>query len=308
MKLMVVAFAGALGLFATHDVSAEPIRVTLLGTGSPEASPERSGPSTLVEVGDEKLIFDVGRGATVRLQQAKVPLVNVTVFLTHLHSDHINGLGDLWSSSYMSPTFRDKPLKVFGPTGVAELTNGLRMAFQPDIDIRSAEMATRDLPFHLSGAAFDATVVDREGVVFDKGGVIVTAIRVNHAENRAFGYRVDYDGHSVVISGDTSFSENLMMKAQGADLIIHEVMAVSDELSKDPLMSFIFEAHTSPEQAGSLFASAKPKMAVFTHIILLDVTETQLEMATRKTYLGPLRVGQDLMTFLVDDEVTIMDR
>lgn len=308
MKSKIAIFAVVLGLFAADVVSAESIRVTLLGTGTPEASPDRFGPATLVEAGDEKLIFDVGRGATVRLAQANVPLKNITVFLTHLHSDHINGLGDLWASGYMGPVFREKPLKIYGPTGIAQLTNGLKIAFQPDIEIRSAEMAARNQPFHLSGADFDVTEVKGDGVVFDKGGVKVTAIRVNHAENRAFGYRVDFDGKTVVISGDTSFSENLMKKSEGADLIVHEVMGVSDMLMKNPLIKGVLEVHTTPAQAGTLFSKVQPKLAVYTHILLFGVSEEDLVTQTRETYSGPLKVGQDLMTFVVDDEVSIMNR
>jgi len=302
MKSIVTIFTVVLALFAINVVSAESIRVTLLGTGSPAPSPDRYGPSTLVEAGDEKLIFDAGRGVIVRLDQIKVPMKNITVFLTHLHSDHINGLGDLWAAGYMTPTFRDKPMKIYGPTGIAEVTAGLKMVFQPDIDIRTVEAAKLSSPFHLSGAAFDATQVDRDGVVFDKGGVKVTAIRVNHADNKAFGYRVDYGGHSVVISGDTGLSKNLMEKARGADLIIHEVMGIDDKRLKIPLYKSFLTEHTSPEQAGSLFANVKPKMAVFTHIILVGVSEDEIVKKTRKTYSGPLKVGRDLMTFVVDED------
>ena len=308
MNLVVTIFAILLGVFTVNTASAESIRVTLLGTGTPDPSAERYGPSTLVEAGDEKLIFDVGRGATVRLAQAKVSLKNMTVFLTHLHSDHINGLGDLWASGYMGPVFNEKPLKIFGPAGITQLTDGLKKAFQPDIDIRSAEMAARNLPFHLSGANFDATEVKGDGVVFDKGGVKVTAIRVKHAENKAFGYRVDYDGKSVVISGDTSFSENLMEKSKGADLIVHEVMGVSEKLMKNPLIKGVLEVHTTAEQAGVLFSKVQPKMAVFTHILLFGVSEKKLVTQTRKSYSGPLKVGQDLMIFVVDDDVTMIKK
>ena len=107
MKSIVIIFTAVLGLFVANGVNAEPIRLTLLGTGSPVPSPTRFGPATLVEAGEEKLIFDVGRGATIRLRQAEVPLKNFTVFLTHLHSDHINGLGDLWSFSYITPISGD---------------------------------------------------------------------------------------------------------------------------------------------------------------------------------------------------------
>ena len=308
MKLVVTIFAIVLGLFAINSASAESIRVTLLGTGTPAPSVDRYGPSTLVEAGNEKLLFDVGRGATVRLAQAKIPLKGITVFLTHLHSDHINGLGDLWASGYMGPVFREKPLKIFGPTGIAQLTDGLKIAFQPDVDIRSVEMAARNQPFYVSGANFDPTEVKGDGVIFDKGGVTVTAIRVKHAENTAFGYRVDYDGKTVVVSGDTSFSENLMKKSEGADLIVHEVMGASDMLMKNPLIKGVLEVHTTPAQAGTLFSKVQPKLAVYTHLLLFGVSEEDLVTQTRKTYSGPLKVGQDLMTFVVDDEVSIMNR
>jgi len=308
MKLVVTIFAIVLGLFAINSASAESIRVTLLGTGTPAPSVDRYGPSTLVEAGNEKLLFDVGRGATVRLAQAKIPLKGITVFLTHLHSDHINGLGDLWASGYMGPIFREKPLKIFGPTGIAQLTDGLKIAFQPDVDIRSVEMAARNQPFHVSGANFDPTEVKGDGVVFNKGGVKVTAIRVKHAENKAFGYRIDYAGKSVVISGDTAFSENLMKKSKGADLIIHEVMGVGDKQMKSPLIKGVLEVHTTPEQAGTLFSKAQPKLAVYTHLLLFGVSEKELVAETRKTYSGPLILGQDLMTFVVDDDVTMIKK
>lgn len=315
MKYKILLIAPAIFLASSvfaqetkSNASDVAIRVTLLGTGSPVPSPDRFGPSTLIEVGEEKLLFDVGRGATVRLAQAKVSLKNITVFLTHLHSDHINGLGDLWSSGYMAPVFNENPLKIFGPTGIAELTGGLKKAFQPDIDIRLVEMSKRGQPFHLSGANFDATEVNNDGVVFSRGGVIVTAIRVNHAENKAFGYRVDYKGKSVVISGDTNFSENLVNKSKGADLIIHEVMGVSDKQMENPLIKDVLEAHTTPEQAGSLFSKVQPKMAVYTHILLFGVSEEALVTKTRKTYSGPLVIGYDLMTIEVDEEVTIIKK
>lgn len=306
LSIVILSTSSVFSQETNSNLSAGVIRVTLLGTGSPEPSPNRFGPSTLVEAGGEKLLFDVGRGATVRLAQAKVPLKNITVFLTHLHSDHINGLGDLWSSGYMGPVFREKPLKIFGPTGIVQLTDGLKLAFQPDVDIRSTEMAARKLPFHVSGANFDPSEVKGDGVVFDRGGVTVTAIRVKHAENKAFGYRVDYDGKSVVISGDTAFSENLMEKSKGADLIIHEVMGVSDKLMKNPLIKGVLEVHTTPEQAGTIFSKVQPKLAVYTHILLFGVSEKDLVTETRKTYSGPLKVGQDLMTFIVDDDVTMI--
>ena len=174
-----VAFL-TLGLFVAGVVSAESIRVTLLGSGGPEPNPDQFGPSTLVEAGEEKLIFDAGRGATIRLAQTKVPLSGITVFITHLHSDHLNGLSDIWTAGYMPPTLRQTPLEIFGPPGIVELAGGLQVAFKADIDIRTAELGGSDAGFSTKATTFDATEVSRDGVFFDRGGVTVSAISVEH--------------------------------------------------------------------------------------------------------------------------------
>ena len=301
--------AAVMALITVYDASAESIRVTLLGSGGPEPSPDRFGPSTLVEAGDEKLIFDAGRGATIRLAQAKVPLSGITVFITHLHSDHLNGLSDLWTTGYIPPTLRQTPLEIYGPPGIVELAGGLQVAFKADLEIRSKELGERGIDFSTSAATFDATEIGRDGVFFDRGGVTVSAISVEHGASKAFAYRVEYGGRSVVISGDTKLSKNLIDKARGVDLIIHEVMAVDDQLlAGSQLMQNILEGHTPPGDAGRLFSEVKPKMAAFNHIILVESSDDDLEMMTRKTYDGPLTVGQDLLTFVVGDEVSVQKR
>ena len=158
MKSIVTIYTVVLVLFYTNVACAESIRVTLLGSGGPTTSPTRFGASTLVEAGKEKLVFDVGRGAIIRLEQIKTPLSNITVFLTHLHSDHMNGLSDLWSVSYIAPTFRKTPLEIYGPPGIVNVTSGIQTAYKSDIDIRSLEYAAKGVDFYPSGATFNATV------------------------------------------------------------------------------------------------------------------------------------------------------
>ena len=301
-----VAFL-TLGLFVAGVVSAESIRVTLLGSGGPEPDPDRFGPSTLIEAGEEKLIFDAGRGTTIRLAQTKVPLSGITVFITHLHSDHLIGLSDLWNIGYLPPILRQTPMEIYGPPGIVEMAGGLQVTFKADREDRLTELAERGI--NLSPATFDATEVRRDGVFFDRGGVTVSAISVEHGAGRAFAYRVEYGGRSVVISGDTHLSKNLIEEARGADLIIHEVMAVDEDVLKgSDMIQQILTGHTPPEDAGILFSEVEPRMAVYNHIIRIGASDEAIETATRKTYSGPLKVGQDLMTFVVDDEVSIIER
>lgn len=200
--------------------NSDTIRVTLLGTGVPTPVMERFGPSTLVEAGGQTLLFDAGRGALQRLFQLQPPIKEVrNIFLTHLHSDHLVGLPDLWLTGWLDgrPT---RPLRVWGPRGTQAMMGHLEQAFQYDIRIRLYD--DRTPPEGVVVIAEDIS----EGVIYERDGLKVTAIEVDHAPiYPAFGYRVDYAGHSVVISGDTRFSENLISKAQGADVIIHEVIA-----------------------------------------------------------------------------------
>ena len=136
MLLRITIFTLFLGLFGADVVGAESIRVTLLGSGGPEPNPDQFGPSTLVEAGEEKLIFDAGRGATIRLAQTKVPLSGIAVFITHLHSDHLNGLSDLWTTGYMPPRLRKTPLEGYGAAVIVGLAGGLQIAVKADVESR----------------------------------------------------------------------------------------------------------------------------------------------------------------------------
>jgi ribonuclease Z len=147
----------------------------------------------------------------------------------------------------------------------------------------------------------------KEGIVYEQDGVTVTAFDVDHGElvKPAFGYRVDYDGRSAVVSGDTRFNENLIRHATGTDLLIHQVAAVRPELLTSPVFQVILAHHTKPEEAGVVFARTKPRLAVFYHFSLLGtpqvppMTEQEVVQLAQKNYKGPLLAGEDLMVFRI---------
>ena len=298
----------AVTLFAAAVVSAaaqgQGIRVTLLGTGCPPPAMSRFGPSTLVEAGEQKLLFDAGRGALQRLTQLKVRWQDVNgVFLTHLHSDHTVGFPDLWLTGWLIVPGRNVPLKVWGPRGTSKMMFHLKQAFEYDIRIRRVN----------DRAGPDGVVLlvkdIGEGVVYDKGGVKVTAVEVDHAPVKpAFGYRIDYAGRSVVLSGDTRVSENLIRHSQGVDLLVHEVF-VPETLKRAGVppdrAKNIVAYHTTPEQAGQVFARVQPKLAVYSHICLPTATDQDLLPPTRKTYAGPLELGEDLMVIEVGAKIEV---
>lgn len=282
---------------------AQDFKVTLLGTGNPRPMMSRFGPSILVEAGKEKLLFDCGRGATQRLYQLKISFSDITgLFLTHLHSDHTVGIPDLWLTGWVMG--RSTPLPVWGPEGTKAMMDHLREAYAFDIHIR------RDVDTKLPGAGAEVVAKEiEEGVVYNSAGVKVTAFLVDHGEIKpAFGYRVDYGGRSVTMSGDTRPSENLIKYAQGTDVLIHEVIdpeAFEGTVTADSKeqRKKIIEHHTTPEQAGIVFSRVKPRLAVYSHIVPPDVPEVIPH--TRKTYSGPLEVGEDLMSIDIGNKIEV---
>lgn len=303
------AWAGVVRTGAGSAWAAQPdITVTLLGTGSPIPLPDRFGPATLVQANGQALLFDAGRGVTIRLFQLGVPMRAVDpVFFTHYHSDHVDGLTDLWLTGWLAGPWagRSKPLHLIGPTGVKALAAGLRQSYADDIRIRIA-----DEHYPPEGVVLETQEFTRDGTVYEKNGIKVTAFEVNHGDliKPAYGYRVDYNGHAVVISGDTRYNDNVIKYGTGVDLLVHEVCAARPEIENDKVMRAIIAHHTSPADAGRVFSAARPKLAVFSHIVLLAEpkvpapTVDDIVRQTRETYQGPLVVGADLMSFAISRE------
>jgi len=282
-------------------VNAPVIKVTLLGTGTPQPIMERFGASILVQAGSETLLFDAGRGCLQRLRQINVSYDKINaLFLTHLHSDHIVGLPDLWLTGWLISQ-RVIPLNVFGPTGTDEMIKYLRKAFAFDIKIRVED----DKRFEEGSKLLVKEV--QQGIIYEKNGVKVIAFKVDHHPDiPAFGYRIEYNGHSVVLSGDTRYSENLIKFAKGTDLLVHEVVIAPDTLSKSDPKYPIFAHHTTVEQAAKVFNEVKPKLAAYSHIgKLYGRNEQELLKRTKANYSGQFVIGEDLMSFSIGDTVSV---
>ncbi len=281
-------------------------KVTLLGTGHPHPSSARMGASTLVEVGEEKLLFDAGRGAALRLYESGVlPGEIDTLFLTHLHSDHVVGIDDVLLTGWLPYLGeRNTAFSVWGPVGTETMMYHLSKAFESDIsargeytDAKGVEVIAKDIS---------------EGVVFEQNGVKVTSFLVEHEPDPSYGYRIDYKGRSVVISGDTAYSENLIEHAKDVDVLVHEVaFAKPEELQSSETLQQIMSIHVSPEEAGKIFSETKPRLAVYSHIVLLGgIREESVDLIelTKKTYSGEVVVGEDLMSIIIGENAVEVEQ
>jgi ribonuclease Z len=254
----------------------DELSVLLVGTGSPLPDKARGGPSTLIAVGGKYYLVDAGLGAARDLLLWRILLQNIAgILITHFHSDHIADLGEIRLQTWVAG--RKAPLPVYGPPGVERIVNGFNEVYALDDGYRTKHHGAALLP--PDAVALTAHVIV-PGTVLDQDGLRITAVKVKHEPaNPAYGYRFDFKGRSVVLSGDTAPDEDLAHLAKGADILVHEglspemVGVMHDALAaaNHPRQAQIFHDipgyHTSPVDAAKIANEAQVRLLVFSHII-----------------------------------------
>lgn len=287
------------------------LHVGLCGTGSPFPDEQRSGPCTWVLAGQRLMVIDAGGGAARMIGRMGVNQGRIdAILLTHFHSDHLDGLGELLLQRWVAGA-HTAPIPVHGPPGVETVIAGLMQAYSQDRNYRVAHHGEQTVPSGGFGASARPFVLDAQGraVVMKDADLEVIAFAVDHAPaHPAVGYRIHYKDRVVVLSGDTKPSAAVAREAQGADLLIHE--ALSPELvgvlreaaitagraNLRKVFEDIPDYHTTPEQAARLAADAKVGLLVFNHIVpnlpLPGMRRAFMGDAAR-LFGGPIRIGED---------------
>jgi ribonuclease Z len=268
------------------------IELTLLGTGSPIPAPDRAGPATLVRAGDATLLVDAGRGVLMRLAAVGVGAQQLTaVLLTHLHSDHITDLNDVITTSWVM-SFAPTPLRIIGPPGTQQVVDAILASLAPDIAYRLAHHD--DLTWV---PLVDVTEV-AAGEVLDDGTVRVTAAPTDHRPvEPTVAYRVDHDGRSVVLAGDTVPCAGLDGLCAGADALV--VTAIrADVIAQVPLprLQDILDYHSSVEDAARTAARAGVGVLALTHYVPAPGpgAEPEWRALAAAHFAGRIEIGPDL--------------
>ena len=277
-------------------------RVVMLGTGTPNPDPDRSGPAVAIVVNDTPYLVDFGPGV-VRRAAAMSPTWGGSVeglevhklkhaFLTHLHSDHTAGLSDLILTPWVLE--RDEPLQLYGPDGIDEMAAHVVDAYRADIDYRVYGLE----PANNEGWRVRTHTIE-EGVVFEDDNVRVEAFKVRHGTwPNAFGYRFTTPDRVIVISGDAAPSESIERYAKGADILIHEVYSVAGFRTRDPFwQKYHSSNHTSAHELGELAQRAKPALLVLYHVLFWGSDEETVLNEVREEFTGDVVLADDLDIF-----------
>jgi ribonuclease BN (tRNA processing enzyme) len=274
-------------------------QVVMLGTGTPNADPDRSGPSVAVVAGGKAYLVDCGPGVVRRAEAARrngidalAPEKLGIVFITHLHSDHTLGLPDLMLTPWVLE--RREPLEVYGPKGVRSMTDHLLAAYAEDIRVRLDGLE----PDKTEGWQAHAHEV-APGLVYQDSSVRVTAFAVPHANWRyAFGYRFETADRVIVISGDTRPSDAVVEACSGCDILIHEVYSADRLATRPPeWQRYHADAHTSSTELAALATRAKPRLLVLYHQLLWGTDDDGLVREVRRGYDGAVVAGKDLEVY-----------
>ena len=270
-------------------------KLVMLGTGTPFADPERSGPSLAIVVNDQSYIVDCGPGVVRRASSLSKTYPALAakelkrLFITHLHTDHTVGYPDM----IFTPAVLDRnaPLNVYGPKGLKSMTNHILKAYKEDIVVRvkGLEMGNAD--------AYKVNVVEvKPGLIYQDELVKVHAFNVSHGSwKHAFGYRFETPDKVIVVSGDATYSQSLVENAKNCDILVHEIFSQSGlDKREERWKRYHSTFHTSPSQLAEIANQVKPKLLVLTHLLFFGESKETLLEEVKKKYKGPVALATDL--------------
>ncbi|SDE19766.1 MBL fold metallo-hydrolase [Kordiimonas lacus] len=296
-----IIFCLITSLFTASAIADDGMKLVMLGTGTPNADPARSGPALAVTFGGKAYLVDAGPGVVRRAaaaeQKGAMELAQPNldhVFITHLHSDHTLGLADLIFTPWVLE--RDHPLTLYGPTGSADMVDHLSKAYAVDVAMRLGGLE----PANPDGYKVTVQEIGQNKVLIDTPDIRISAIPVLHGSwEEAYGFKFEAGGKTIVVSGDARPSGRLLEAARHADILVHEVYSDAGWLRREPVWQKYHKSfHTSATELAELANKAKPKLLVLTHQLYWGTSDEDLVKEIRAAgYKGALVSAKDLDIF-----------
>jgi len=289
-------------IILSSNIYADIIKVTILGSGTPRVNIDRFSQSILIEHKNDKFLFDAGRGALLRLNQSRIlPNEIENIFFTHLHSDHILGFSDILMTGWVY--HRQKPLNIFGPPGTINFVDSTIKSFEEDIKVRSLP------PESLNVENLKSNIeIIYDDFTYKKNGLTIETFAVKHEPfTYAFGFKIFNSKYCMVISGDTTYSEQVIEKTKNCDLLIHEIAHASEHtLEKYPKAKGVISYHTDASQVSKIINTVKPRLTILNHVLSLDgSSDEQILNEIKKNTKHKVLIAKDLMTIDLKDEIYI---
>jgi len=289
-------------IILSSNIYADIIKVTILGSGTPRVNIDRFSQSILIEHKNDKFLFDAGRGALLRLNQSRIlPNEIENIFFTHLHSDHILGFSDILMTGWVY--HRQKPLNIFGPPGTINFVDSTIKSFEEDIKVRSLP------PESLNVENLKSNIeIIYDDFTYNKNGLTIETFAVKHEPfTYAFGFKIFNSKYCMVISGDTTYSEQVIEKTKNCDLLIHEIAHASEHtLEKYPKAKGVISYHTDASQVSKIINTVKPRLTILNHVLSLDgSSDEQILNEIKKNTKHKVLIAKDLMTIDLKDEIYI---
>ena len=313
-RLMAVALPARMGTDQVATLE-DGLHVALCGAGGPMPALKASGPCVAVVAGEQLFLVDSGTNGPRNLQVLGYPLGRLSgVFLSHFHSDHIDGLGELATIRWATGN-EITPLPVYGPEGVEQVVAGFNAAYAQDFIYRNAHHSDGVAPMSAAGMTAKPFVTPANGeltIVYEGGGLVVEALRVDHEPvSPAVGYRFSYGGRTLLISGDTSKSDNITRFAKGIDLLVHEALSpaligmmekTAKDLGNDTLAKIMFDVpdyHASPREAAETARDAGVGHLLYYHVVppIIVPGQETLWLNGSEDIFPDLTVGYDGVSF-----------
>ena len=285
-------------LFANNVIASEVLNLTFLGTGTPRPNINKLGPSILIKNKSEEILVDIGRGVTLRLSQIGNDYSKINkIYISHLHYDHIVGLSDFWLTSNLWQKKSDT--NIYGPDGIRNLCSGIEKSFSKDIEYRYKKNKYSKIKCY----NFE------ENINRAKSQIEVVEFKNSHGHvDNSYGFKIISGNKTIVYSGDTTYSDNVVKNSKNSDILIHEIISSSDKLfKKNKKLQQVTQTHTTIDQLIKVLNIARPKLTILNHALLFGVSEKKVLSEIRKKYDGKVIFSEDLMSIDLGNEINIFN-